>query len=286
MKPPAFSYHDPDTIDDAVGLLASLENARLLAGGQSLMPMLNMRYVLPDHIIDLRRVPGLDGIREVDGQIRFGTMTRQRDLEFSELVQARLPLMHQAILQVGHRQTRNRGTIGGSLCHLDPAAELPTICVALEAELVARGPEGERIIPAAEWGLSYMTPSLAPDEMLTEIRITPWPAGHRACFMEFARRHGDFAIASAAVLLLAEAGEIRQARVVLGGIGPAPLRMEEAEAMLIGQAGTPDLFAQVGELCAAQEAMGDALVPADYRAHIAGVMAKRALTAAWAGGAA
>jgi carbon-monoxide dehydrogenase medium subunit len=284
MKPPAFSYHDPANIEDAVGLLSSLENARLLAGGQSLMPMLNMRYVLPDHIIDLRRVPGLDGVRELDGRIVIGAMTRQRDLEFSDIVQAKLKLMHQAIPQVGHRQTRNRGTIGGSLCHMDPAAELPTVCVALEAELVARGPQGERIIPAADWALGYMTPSLAPDEMLTDIRITPWPEGHGASFTEFARRHGDFAIASAAALLLTDgAGRITRASLVLGGIGPTPLRMPEAESMLIGQPGSAELFAKVGELCAAQEAMGDALVPAEYRAHLAGVMAKRALAAAFDG---
>ena len=284
MKPPAFSYHDPSSIEDAVGLLSSLDNARLLAGGQSLMPMLNMRYVLPDHIIDLRRVPGLDGVRDLGATIEFGAMTRQRDLEFSEVVQRRLPLMHQAILQVGHRQTRNRGTIGGSLCHLDPAAELPSVCVALEADLVARGPQGERIIPAAEWGLSYMTPSLAPDEMLVAVRIAPWPEGHGASFTEFARRHGDFAIASAAALLTRDAGgRITRATLVLGGIGAAPLRMTAAEEMLTGQVGDAALFARVGELCAAQEAMGDALVPAEYRAHLAGVMAKRALAAAYEG---
>ena len=127
MKPPPFSYHDPRTVADAVGLLGSLDNAKLLAGGQSLMPMLNMRYVLPDHIIDLNRIEGLSYIRANNGALEIGAMTRQREIEFSDPVRERSPLMHEAIRQVGHRQTRNRGTLGGSLCHLDPAAELVTL---------------------------------------------------------------------------------------------------------------------------------------------------------------
>ncbi|MFZ3224987.1 MAG: FAD binding domain-containing protein, partial [Xanthobacteraceae bacterium] len=139
MKPPAFSYHDPRSVADAVALLASLDNAKLLAGGQSLMPMLNMRYVLPDHVIDLNRVGGLSYIREQDGALEIGAMTRQRDIEFSDLVRKRCPLMHEAIAQVGHRQTRNRGTLGGSLCHLDPAAELVAVAAALDAKVTVAG---------------------------------------------------------------------------------------------------------------------------------------------------
>src|ERR1700732_1327347 len=139
MKPPLFSYHDPRTIGDAVDLLARLDNAKLLAGGQSLMPMLNMRCVLPDHLIDLNRVDGLSYIREQDGALEIGAMTRQRDIEFSDTVRKCCPLMHEAIAQVGHRQTRNRGTLGGSLCHLDPAAELVTVAAALDATLAVTG---------------------------------------------------------------------------------------------------------------------------------------------------
>src|SRR5262249_14248074 len=131
MKPPPFSYHDPRTISDAVGLLGRLENAKLLAGGQSLMPMLNMRFVLPDHVIDLNQVESLSYIRENNGGLEVGAMTRQRDLEFSDVVRRRCPLIHDAIVQVGHRQTRNRGTLGGSLCHLDPAAELVSVAAAM-----------------------------------------------------------------------------------------------------------------------------------------------------------
>jgi carbon-monoxide dehydrogenase medium subunit len=139
MKPPRFSYHDPRSTADVVGLLATLDNAKLLAGGQSLMPMLNMRFVLPDHVIDLNRVDGLSYIRDNDGALEIGAMTRQRDIEFSDLVRRRCPLMHEAIAQVGHRQTRNRGTLGGSLCHLDPAAELVAVAAALDARLTVTG---------------------------------------------------------------------------------------------------------------------------------------------------
>src|SRR4051794_29615009 len=142
MKPPPFSYHDPRTLADAVALLGRLENAKLLAGGQSLMPMLNMRFVQPDHVIDLNRVEGLSYIGINDDTLAVGAMTRQRDLEFHEGVRSRCPILHEALLQVGHRQTRNRGTLGGSLCHLDPAAELVTVAAALDAVVSVAGPRG------------------------------------------------------------------------------------------------------------------------------------------------
>src|SRR5580658_4165224 len=157
MKPPRFSYHDPKTIAEVTGLIASLENARMLAGGQSLMPMLNMRYVLPDHVIDLNRVDGLSYIRDSNGALEIGAMTRQRDIEFSDVVRARCPLMHEAIRQVGHRQTRNRGTLGGSLCHLDPAAELVTVAAVLDAKVAVAGKNGARSIDFAAFPVAYMT---------------------------------------------------------------------------------------------------------------------------------
>src|SRR6201987_2139856 len=191
MKPPPFSYHDPRTIADAVALLGRLENAKLLAGGQSLMPMLNMRFVLPDHVIDPNRVDGLAYVRENNGALEIGAMTRQRDLEFSDLIRSRCPLMHDAILQVGHRQTRNRGTLGGSLCHLDPSAELVSVATALDATVTAAGPQGQLEIPVAEFPVSYMTPAIEPDELVTGARFPVWPDRHGYAFIEFARRHGD-----------------------------------------------------------------------------------------------
>ncbi len=205
MKPPLFSYHDPRTVADAVGLLGRLDNAKLLAGGQSLMPMLNMRFVQPDHVIDLNRVEGLSFIREVDGALEIGGMTRQRDLEFSEVVWRRCPLMREAIAYVGHRQTRNRGTLGGSLCHLDPSAELVSVAATLDAVVTVAGPNGQREIPFANFPVAYMTPAIEPNEMLIAVRFPVWPHDHGHAFIEFARRHGDFAIVSAAALLLEDA---------------------------------------------------------------------------------
>ena len=192
MKPPPFSYHDPRTIGDVLALLGRLDNAKLLAGGQSLMPMLNMRFVQPDHVIDLNRTDGLSFIREVDGALEVGAMTRQRDLEFSDAVARRCPLLGEAIRLVGHRQTRNRGTLGGSLCHLDPAAELVSVAAALDATVMVAGPNGQREIPFAAFPVAYMTPAIEPNELLTAVRLPIWPKGHGFAFIEFARRHGDF----------------------------------------------------------------------------------------------
>src|SRR5918997_2459361 len=149
MKPPPFSYHDPRTLAEAVALLGRLENAKLLAGGQSLMPMLNMRFVQPDHVIDLNRVEGLSYIRVEGDVLDVGAMTRQRDLEFHDGVRSRCPILYEALLQVGHRQTRNRGTIGGSLCHLDPSAELVTVAAAMDATVTVQGPNGTRAVEFA-----------------------------------------------------------------------------------------------------------------------------------------
>lgn len=278
MKPPPFSYHDPRTVADAVGLLGKLENAKILAGGQSLMPMLNMRYVLPDHVIDLNRVEGLSYIRETGGAIEIGAMTRQRELEFSDLIHARLPLMQEAIYQIGHRQTRNRGTIGGSLAHLDPAAELVTLGAAFDATVVVTGPNGPREIAFADYPVAYMTPAIEPNEILTAVRFTPWPAGHGFAFVEFSRRHGDFAITSAAVLLTADgAGKITRASVTIGGAAATPVRAREVETALTGQTPTPELLRQACESCRAIEAIEDIHAPASYRQHLAAVLSRRAL---------
>jgi aerobic carbon-monoxide dehydrogenase medium subunit len=283
MKPPPFSYHDPRTVPDAVGLLSRLENAKLLAGGQSLMPMLNMRYVLPDHIIDLNRVEGLSYIRESAGGLEFGAMTRQRDIEFSGLVKARFPIMHEAILNVGHRQTRNRGTIGGSLCHLDPSAELVTLAAAHDATVTVAGPNGIRKIAFVEFPVTFMTTALEPNELLTSVSFPTWPPGHGYGFVEFARRHGDFAIASAAALLEKdENGRIKRASLTLGGVSVLPMRMRGVEKALVGQTASEELFREFCEECRKVDAIEDVHAPASYRQHLATVMSRRALVAAHA----
>jgi carbon-monoxide dehydrogenase medium subunit len=278
MKPPPFQYHDPRTVAEAVGLLGKLENAKLLAGGQSLMPMLNMRFVLPDHVIDLNRVEGLSYIKESGGVLEIGAMTRQHEVEFSNLVRKRCPLLHQAIVQVGHRQTRNRGTIGGSLCHLDPAAELVAVATALDATVVVAGVSGRREITFADFPAAYMTPAIEPNEIVTAVRFPLWAAGHGAAFVEFARRHGDFAIVSAAALLGRDgSGKITRASVTIGGIGAAPVRAKEVEKAIAGQAASADLFRMACESCRKLDAIGDIHAPASYRQHLAAVLSRRAL---------
>ena len=277
MKPPAFQYHDPRTLAEAVGLLGKLENAKLLAGGQSLMPMLNMRFVLPDHVIDLNRVDGMSYIRETGGALEIGAMTRQRDVEFSDLVKAKCPLLRQAVMHIGHRQTRNRGTIGGSLCHLDPSAELVTVAAAHDATVAVAGPSGQREIAFRDFPAGYLTPSIELNEIVTSIRIPLWPAGHKSAFIEFARRHGDFAIVSAAALLEINGGKIARASLTVGGVAVAPVRATEVEKAITGQAPDSGLFAKACESCRAFEAMADIHGSAEYRQHLAVVLTRRAL---------
>lgn len=282
MKPPPFIYHDPRSVEEALSLLSEKDNAKLLAGGQSLMPMLNMRFVLPDHVIDLNLIDDLSYIREEGDALLFGGMTRQRDIEYSELVARRCPLMKEAILNVGHRQTRNRGTFGGSLAHLDPSAELPSVSMAHDAAIAVRKKGGERDIAMRDFPLAYMTPSIEPEELVTGIRVPLWPEGHGYAFEEFARRHGDFAITSSAVLLdVGAGGRIERASITVGGVGPTPLRVTEVEEGLAGQVGTAQLFTEIAETCREIDAMEDVYAPAWYRQHLAVVLTRRALARAF-----
>jgi len=278
MKPPSFSYHDPRTVADAVGLLGRLDNAKVLAGGQSLMPMLAMRFVLPDHVIDLNRVDGLNYIRDEGGALHIGAMTRQRDIEFSDLVRARCPLMHEAIVQVGHRQTRNRGTLGGSLCHLDPAAELVSVAAALDARVSVAGKTGARDIDFAAFPVAYMTPALEPDELLTGATFPCWSGRHGHAFVEFSRRHGDFAIVSAAALLEEDAaGKVTRAAVTLGGMGPAPVRAANLERALVGETIDEKRLREICEPLRRLDAVDEIHAPASYRRQLAVVLSRRAL---------
>jgi aerobic carbon-monoxide dehydrogenase medium subunit len=278
MKPPNFSYHDPRTTAEAVSLLSTLENAKLLAGGQSLMPMLNMRFVLPDHVIDLNRVDGLSYIKERGDVLEIGAMARQRDIEFSDTVKKKCPLMHEAITHVGHRQTRNRGTIGGSLCHLDPSAELVSVAAALDATVSVAGKNGTRSIDFASFPVAYMTPAIELDEMLTAISFPCWPVRHGYAFVEFARRHGDFAIVSAAALIEEDgSGKITRASVTLGGIGPAPVRAYEVERALIGEKTDEKRLTEICETLRSVDVVDDIHAPASYRQQLATVLPRRAL---------
>ncbi|ARP96120.1 FAD binding domain-containing protein [Bordetella genomosp. 13] len=281
MKAPAVDYIAPGTLDEALRCLADIDNARVLAGGQSLMAMLNMRFAFPDCLVDINRIPELAYIRDDGDAVQVGAMTRQRDVEFSDTVAARLPILREAILNVGHRQTRNRGTVGGSLCQLDPSAEIPTIAMALDAQVHIGSARGRRSVSMAEFPASYMTPALEPDEMALGVTFKPWDASHGSCFLEFSRRHGDFAIASCAALLqFGVDGRVARCSITLGGCAATPVRMPRAEAALMGTQATPKDIAAASELCGAVDASSDAYTPGWYRQRLARVLSARALDSA------
>jgi len=281
VKPAPFRYHRPRTLAQAVEMIATLANAKLLAGGQSLMPMMNMRFVMPDNVIDLNSVDELSFIREEGNKVCIGAMVRQRDLERSPIVCGRLPLLAEALRFTGHTQTRNRGTFAGSLCHLDPAAEQPSVALTYDAEIVATSPRGKRVIAMSQFPVAYMTTCLDPDEIVTEIRISAPPPRHGYAFVEFARRHGDFALASAAVLLLpAKDGAIERAAITVGGVGSVPFRFAAAEKALSGKKAEEAHFLAAVEPCSELEVIEDVHAPAAYRRQLARVLILRALRTA------
>ena len=239
MKPSLFDYRSPSSLDEALALRSEYaSDSVVLAGGQSLMPMLNLRLAQPEVLIDLGRIAELAEITELDGGVSLGAMARQRSAERSDLIRERAPLVQQALGHVGHPTIRNRGTVGGSVAHSDPAAELPAVCVALDAELVARGVAGERTIAAEDFAVGFMTTALAPDELLVEVRIPAAAATFRTAFVEIARRHGDFALVGVAAAIARNGdGLIDEARLVFTGVGLMPVRAREAEASLLGDLG-------------------------------------------------
>jgi carbon-monoxide dehydrogenase medium subunit len=282
MKPAPFIYHDPRTIAEAADLLARLDNARLIAGGQSLMPMMNFRLVAPDHLVDLGRVAGLAGIASHGPALRFGAMTRQRDIEFSPEIARLCPIFGEALREVGHRQTRNRGTIGGSLCHLDPAAELVNLALLHDAALGVHSVRGARRLQFGDFAQGAMSNALMPDELLAAVEFAPWPPGHGWAFVEFSRRHGDFAVVAVGALLALDAGgRIARAAVALSGLGPLPVRPAALEAMLVGERPSPALVQAAAAAAGALEASGDIYAPAAYRSRLARVLTGRALARAF-----
>jgi carbon-monoxide dehydrogenase medium subunit len=282
VKPPRFDYYAPVTVDEALSLLTRYGGeAKVLAGGQSLVPLLNFRLTRPAALVDLNRIGALAYIREADGQVRLGAMTRQRAIELSPLVRARLPLLDEATRWVGHLPIRTRGTIGGSIAHADPAAEYPAVLTALEGEVVARGPRGERVIQPGALFQTYLTTSLAPDEILTEVRLPVMPAGGGYAFEEFSRRHGDFAIVGIAALVVLEGGRCVRARLATAGAGPVPVRLRAAEEILesegLGGAAVEAAAQRASELV---EPDSDIHASAAYRRHLTRVLTGRALARA------
>jgi len=281
MKPAPFRYHAPRSRTDLLQLLAELEDARLLAGGQSLVPLLNLRLAGPAHLIDLNTVSGLDEIG-MDGEtLRIGAMVRQRTAEQSAAIKDRCPLLAEALGYVGHQQTRNRGTVGGSLAHMDPTAELPVVASATEAILWLESVRGSRSLPFSEWSAGYLATRIAPDEVLTRIDIPCWPQGHGAAFAETTRRGEGYAVVAVAALVLCDAGgTISRAAIAIGGIGAAPVRATAAERLLIGQRPDNALIAAVASSATSLPAEGDVSSPSEYKQHLAGVLTGRTLRTA------
>jgi CO/xanthine dehydrogenase FAD-binding subunit len=280
VKPAPFDYHAPATLAEAIALLREHgDAAKLLAGGQSLVPMLNMRLARPGVLIDLNRVAGLSYERQEGDTLAIGAMTRHAEVERSALVARLQPLLTEAMTQVGHIQIRNRGTIGGSLVHADPSAELPAVLVALDGCVRVAGPGGEREIAAADLFLMYFTTSLQADEVLTEVRLPVLPARTGWAFEEVARRHGDFALVGVAVTLtLDEEGGISAGRIALTGVGMTPVRAASAEARLAGRRPSAETFAEAASAVRDEiEPDTDIHATADFRRHLAGVLTERAL---------
>jgi aerobic carbon-monoxide dehydrogenase medium subunit len=282
VKPPPFEYVVPRTLDEAVsGLVESDGEAKILAGGQSLVPLLNFRLARPARLVDLNRVPGLAYVEPRDGGLAIGAMTRDATVERDRLVAQQLPLLAEAIRWVGHAAIRSRGTIGGNLAHADPAAELPAVAVCLEAALTVVGPRGRRTVRAEDFFAGYLTTVLEPDEILVEAWCPAVTAGTGQAWLEFARRHGDFALVGVAVSLTVEHDLVQHARVVLTGVGGTPFRARAAETLLVGGTVQERALVAADAVRSAVDPDADIHASRAYRRHLAGVLTERAIRAAY-----
>ena len=277
MKPAPFAYAAPRGLAEALSLVREHgAEGKVLAGGQSLVPLLAMRLARPAVLIDLNRVRQLDYIR--DGrEVRIGAMTRQRTAELSPIVRRRLPLLAEALGYVGHPQIRNRGTIGGTLAHADPSAELPAVLSALDGQVVLRSTRGTRTLGPHEFFLSYLTTALQPDELLVEVRL---PAHDRAgsAFVEVARRRGDYALVGVAAVVEVAEGRIARARLAFTGVGAGPVRIGELEQAVVGKPADEETLTEAGRIASARlDPETDIHASAEYRREVAGVLTERAL---------
>jgi len=282
MKLPPFDYACPTTLPEAIELRASHDDAKAIAGGQSLVPMLAFRLAQPSLLVDLRKLADLRGIRISDAGVTLGAMVRWRDIEDDERLETAHPLLKAAISHVAHYQIRNRGTVGGSIAHADPAAEMPGIAMTCDAEIAVVGKSGAHVIQAADFFQGALTTALTTDEIIVEIRLPAWPAGRRWGFQEFARRRGDFAMAAAAVFYdQDERGKARNAHVGVIGVGDRPLRLTAVEDLLNGESIDEATIAKAdAATSAAVEPQDDIHASAAYRRSLVGTMVERALTSA------
>jgi CO/xanthine dehydrogenase FAD-binding subunit len=284
LKPPAFEYAAATSVDEAVALLqAHGEDARLLAGGQSLMPALNFRLASPTVLIDLNTVASLAGAStDAEGRLIAGAMTRHRFFETSELIARRWPLLHHAMASVAHVAIRNRGTLGGSLCHADPSAEWPALCLACDAQMVIRSRDGRRTVGAAEFSHGLFSTALVPGELLEQVVFPAWPSTRRWGFQEIARRRGDFAIAGIACLLDIEAeGVCSSARIVVFAVADRPMLLVDAAALLVGCVPDTQAIRTAAEQArSAVVCRSDHHASAEYRSELIQALTARALTQA------
>lgn len=282
MKSPPFEYRRPETMDEALHLLAEVgDEAKILAGGQSLLPLLAFRMTRPGMLVDIGHLEELDHLVLEDGTLSMGALTTHRRVEWNRALVERCPAILEAVSQIGHVAIRNRGTVGGSMAHADPAAEWPVLALVLDAEFEARRVGGSRVIPAADMFLGYMQTGLAPDELLTGMRfaLPPPPAG--SAFVEVARRHGDFAMGGAAAVLAVEGGRVVHARVGVMSAALTPVRSEASERLLVGEEPSDEALAEAAAAVdGAIDPLEDVHAPAEYKRHLARVTTLRALTAA------
>jgi carbon-monoxide dehydrogenase medium subunit len=282
MKLPYVEYEAPTTMAEAVDLLAEYQDeASVLAGGQSLIPLMALRLARPAVLIDINGLSELSLVAVEDGRVTIGAMTREYVAEDSATVGDTVPLLAAALPLIGHEAIRSRGTIGGSLAHADPAAELPAVARALDAEFVVRGRAGERVVPAADWFEGYLATSRRPDEILAEVRFPAAGPGTGVAFLEVARRHGDFAIVGLAVSLTLADGVISDARLAFAGVSDVPVRAAEAEDLLVGERPSAELFAEAARVAtAALDPPADLNGSPEYRKQIAATLVRRGLQAA------
>jgi len=282
MKLPSFEYEAPTTVAEAIDLLAEHgDQASVLAGGQSLIPLLALRLARPEVLIDINGITELSGVSAADGWTAIGAMTREYVAEQSETVADTVPLLAAALPLIGHEAIRSRGTIGGSLAHADPAAELPAVARALDAEFVVRGPSGTRVIPAAEWFEGYFTTSRRSDELLVEVRFPAARPGTGISFQEVARRHGDFAMVGLAASLTLSGGAIGDARLAFAGLADVPVRAAAAEDLLVGERPSAELFDEAARLATDDlDPPSDVHGSSEYRKTVAAALVRRGLRAA------
>ena len=284
MKPARFEYLAAGAVSDAIEALEASEGARVLAGGQSLVPLMNLRLARPSLLVDVNRLGELASFEARNGTLRFGAMCRHRFLESDPQVRQKAPIFAETAGLIGHIGIRNRGTLGGSLAHADPVAEFPALLLALDGRVIASSTGGERAVPAAELFAGPFTTSLDPSELLTAVEVPAHTDGDGGAFSEFARRHGDFATAGVAVILNRDdSGTCRRLRVAGCGLGPTPLDLSAAGEFLLGESALADGAAEeLGRrVAAAADPPGDVHGSKDYRRELAAVLAARALRRAW-----